>query len=214
MPRYNHSLGSSAPDKGWPCQLRKRAQYRAGWIIWFAGLKTIGQKSGSMMTTGSHLPVFCTTNNGSISRFTQSSSILMVMTPMELLAPTTTLSSPCVTTRHSQGMFRNAKNRTSGPKIRCASKCTRPWAKMVPTAVLRTSTYGRMCSNISFVVVTGPVQRTMSDCGMSSAGSSETLCNRPSCTAPHGNVTRGFLFCQTCGLLVSSCVLTRPFVFS
>mmetsp|Transcript_14198 Transcript_14198/g.42296 ORF Transcript_14198/g.42296 Transcript_14198/m.42296 type:complete len:204 (-) Transcript_14198:190-801(-) len=183
-------------------------------MIWFAGLKTMGQKSGSISQAGSHTPVFCVTKRGSSSLLTHSSLRLMVMTPIEDLAPMISLSSPGISTLQSQGMFRMAKNRTSDPKMRCARRWLRPWAKMVPIAVRFTSMYGRMFSKISLVVLTGPVQRTMSDSGISSAGSSETLCNRPTWTSPLGKRTLGRFLSQTSGRLVSSCVRTRPFVFS
>mmetsp|Transcript_24175 Transcript_24175/g.69562 ORF Transcript_24175/g.69562 Transcript_24175/m.69562 type:complete len:282 (+) Transcript_24175:881-1726(+) len=214
MPRYNHSLGSSAPLKGSPRQRRKRAQYLAGWMIWLAGLNTIGQKSGRVSMTGSHFPVFLTTKSGSSSLFTQGRSKLMVITSIILFAPTMTLSSPDFTIRHNHGMFLSAKKRTPEPKVRWASKWTSPWAKIVPTTVFRMLRCGRMFSNTSFVVVTGPVQMTISDCGINSAGSSDTLCNLPSWYSPDGNFTRSFMLLNMCGLLVSSCVFTRPFVFS
>mmetsp|Transcript_16079 Transcript_16079/g.35299 ORF Transcript_16079/g.35299 Transcript_16079/m.35299 type:complete len:253 (-) Transcript_16079:53-811(-) len=181
-------------------------------MIWFAGLKTAGQKSGSSSMTGSHFPVFCTTNRGSRYSFIQSSSRLRVMIPMELFAPTISLSSPTFVTRQSHGILRKAKKRTSGPKTRCAKTWIRPWAKIVPTAVFCGSMCRRMFSKISLVVLTGPVQSTMSDSGISSAGSSETLSTYPSCTVPHGKTTRGRLPCQTSGRLVKICVRTRPFV--
>mmetsp|Transcript_107791 Transcript_107791/g.286958 ORF Transcript_107791/g.286958 Transcript_107791/m.286958 type:complete len:208 (+) Transcript_107791:102-725(+) len=137
---YSHSLGSSAPVRGCPRQFRKRAQYRAGWMIWLAGLKTMGQKSGRSSSAGSFLPPLRTTKRGSSSVFTQASSRLMVVTPMDVLVPMTSLSCPTCTTLHSQGMFLRAKKRTPEPKVRCASMCTRPWAKMVPTTVRRGST--------------------------------------------------------------------------
>lgn len=76
-------------------------------------------------------PLFCTTKSGSSCCFTQSSLRLLVITPMELLAPVMALSSPSFTTRQSQGMLRSAKKRTCGPKMRCAETCTRPRKKEV-----------------------------------------------------------------------------------
>mmetsp|Transcript_41344 Transcript_41344/g.128510 ORF Transcript_41344/g.128510 Transcript_41344/m.128510 type:complete len:278 (+) Transcript_41344:775-1608(+) len=210
---YSHSLGSLAPVRGWPRQFRNRAQYRAGWMIWFAGLKTIGQKSGSISRTGSLLSPLRTQKRGSNCDFTQSSSRFIVVTPMDVLVPITSLSSPALTTLHSHGMFRRAKNRTLGPNVRWASKWTRPCAKIVPTTVRRGLMYGRTFSNMSFVAFTGPVQSTMWDRGISSAGSSDTRWMQPTWTPPPGNLTLGRLFCQIWGWLVSTCVRTRPPVF-
>lgn len=89
--------------------MTEQAQYRAGWMIWFAGLNTIGVKSGQWWMVGSHLPMFRTTKSGSRFCVTHCGLRLQVQASIAFFGPTTALSVPLFTTRHSQGMFRNAK---------------------------------------------------------------------------------------------------------
>lgn len=91
--------------------------------------------------------------------------------------------------------------------------CTRPWENIVPTVVFLGSMYGRICSKISFVVLTGPVQITMSDCGSNSAGLSDTLSKCPVCVEPSGSFATMVLLANFSGRDVRSCTLTLPCVF-